>query len=116
MSKKQIKNQKATLKNESGDLAENPVPAGASGKTGLIHYLKAHLLMVGIVRFLALGVLGAGLKYLDEDAQRELAKRAENKGRLGSEPESILNKINPFLPAAAPATTPQLSKEYIYAG
>jgi hypothetical protein len=86
--------------------------------TGWLSYLKANLWLVGIIAFLSLGTLGAGLKYLEEDATRELAKRASNKGNLNNEAEqsSVLNKLNPFLPAALPNPTPQLSKEYIYTG
>lgn len=73
--------------------------------------------MVGIICFLALGVLGAGLLYLDEDSQREIARRANNKGNLNNQKEqSFLNKVNPFLSPPDPTPTPQLSKEYIYAG
>ena len=78
-----------------------------------LRYLKANLWLVGAVGFLALGAMGAGLKYLDEDAQRELARRADKTDRREA---SFLSKINPFLPAAAPVPTPQLAKEYVYAG
>ncbi len=73
-------------------------------------------LAIGIICFLTLGVLGSGLKYLDEDAKREIARRANNKGNLNNQEESFLNKINPFLPTPTPTPTPQLSKEYVYAG
>jgi hypothetical protein len=84
--------------------------------THLLSYLKANALLAGIIGFLALGVLGAGLKYLDEDAQREIARRANNKGNLNNQEQSFLNRVNPFLPTPTPTPTPQLSKEYIYAG
>jgi hypothetical protein len=79
-------------------------------------YLQAHSLMIGIIGFLALGALGAGLKYLDEDARREIARRTGQKGNLNHQEPSFLNQVNPFLPAPTPTPTPQLSKEYIYAG
>jgi hypothetical protein len=86
-------------------------------KIGIIGYLKSRLLLVVIVIFLALGALGSGLKYLDESAQQEIGRRANNKGFLNNqEQQSFLNKFNPFLPTLTPSPTPQLSKEYIYAG
>ncbi len=94
------------------------VHSNSSGRNRLISYLKSNLWMVGIICFLALGVLGAGLKYLDDDAQREITRRADNKGKPNNQQEQsyILNRINPFLPAPTPSPTPQLSKEYLYAG
>jgi hypothetical protein len=86
---------------------------------GLFAYLKTHLWLVGLICFLTLGVLGAGLKYLDDEAQREIARRANQKGKLNNESESFLNKINPFLPNPSPTPTPtplSLSKSYVYAG
>ena len=83
-------------------------------KSGLFGYLKAHWLIVGIVAFLALGALGAGLKYLEEDARRQAAS---GNRQIGSgQNQSLLNSINPFISAPLPSPTPQLSKEYIYAG
>ena len=80
-------------------------------------YLKAHLWLVAAICFLALGALGAGLKYLDESAQAELARRQAVKGNLNNQQDqSFLNRVNPFLPTPTPTPTPQLSKEYIYAG
>lgn len=88
-----------------------------SSKTGLFGYLKSHWWMVAVIAFLSIGVLGAGLKYLDEDAKREINRRANNKGQLNnSEEQSLLSKINPFVPAPLPSPTPHLSKEYINAG
>ena len=98
------------------DSISQSAQADSSSGTGLIAYLKSHLLMVFIISFVMLGVLGAGLKYLDDDAKRELAKRANNKSRLNNTEETFLNKINPFLPSPPPSPTPQLSKEYLYAG
>ncbi len=86
-------------------------------KPGWFVYLKTHLWLVGLLVFLTIGTLGAGLKYLDEDASREIARRANRKGNLNDQrEESLLNKINPFLPPPSPSPSPQLSKEYIYAG
>jgi hypothetical protein len=70
--------------------------------------------MIFIIGISALGALGSGLKYLEQDAIRQLQT---NNGRLQTaEDHSLLNAINPFLPASLPAPTPQLSKEYLYAG
>ena len=44
------------------------VQSDSSAGTGLLSYLKSHLWVVGVISFLTLGVLGAGLKYLDESA------------------------------------------------
>lgn len=87
-----------------------------SSKSGIFAYLKTHLWVVAVIAFVTLGALGAGLKYLDESAQQEITRRAKNKGGLNQQNESFLNKINPFLPNPTPIPTPQLSKEYIYAG
>ena len=84
------------------------------GFTKKIVYLKNHWWAIGLIAFLSLGTLGAGLKYLEEEAGRQM----EN-GRLKTENgknSSLLNRFNPFLPAPTPAPTPQLSKEYFYAG
>jgi len=92
----------------------------ASGKINLFAKLKANWLVVLVISFLSIGALGAGLKYLEDDAKRELARRESHKGKLLTESEkgkeSLLNSINPFLPAPLPNPTPQLSKEYLYAG
>lgn len=80
-------------------------------------YLKSNWLIIGIMAFLSLGALGAGLKYLEEDAKREIVWRESQKGKLTDKSEeSFLNRINPFLPAPLPSPTPQLSKELIYSG
>lgn len=80
-------------------------------------YLKSNWLTVAIIAFLSLGALGAGLKYLEDDAKREIARRESQKGKIVErEEESLLNRINPFLPASLPSPTPQLSKELIYSG
>jgi hypothetical protein len=87
------------------------------GQTGWLIYLKSHWWIIPVIVFLSIGALGAGLKYLDEDAKREIARRESNKGKINNAEEpSMLSRINPFVPAALPSPTPQLSKEYIYAG
>lgn len=73
-------------------------------------------LIVGVIMLITLGSLGAGLKYLEEDARRQMSN-----GQLkadGSQKASLLNSINPFLTNPTPTPTPSLSlsKEYIYAG
>ncbi len=82
--------------------------------------LKTNWLAVIIIAFLTFGALGASLKYLEDSAKREIAKRESNKGKLLTDKEkseeSLLNSINPFLPAPLPNPTPQLSTEYLYSG
>ena len=63
---------------------------------------------IGVIAFLAIGASGAVLKYLDEDAQGQKLLAAKDR--------SAISSINPFVPAALPVATPQLSKDYIYAG
>lgn len=76
--------------------------------TSLLTFLKSNPLIAFIVVFITLGAFGAGLKYLDEDAQRQKHLKAKER--------SALSRINPFLSAPPPSPTPQLSKELIYAG
>ena len=48
--------------------------------------------------------------------RRKPSRRREVATPLNPSQEGFLAKINPFVPAALPSPTPQLSKEYIYAG
>jgi hypothetical protein len=85
----------------------------------LIYYLKTNIWLAAAIAFLSLGALGAGLKYLDEAARREIAKRAASKDSPAAQEESFLNRVNPFLPTFTPTPSPTplpLSKEYVYAG
>lgn len=68
---------------------------------------------IAVCLFLSLATFGAGLKYLEESAreQKLSAKNSSNK-----ENASLLNSINPFVEPPLPTATPQLSKEYVYAG
>jgi hypothetical protein len=70
-------------------------------------------LVVGLVAFISIGALGAGLKYLEESARAEKARLQQNPL---AKTDSVLASVNPFLPPPTPTPTPQLSKEYIYAG
>ena len=74
----------------------------------MLTYLRIHWGVVAIVAFLALGALGAGLKYLDEYAKVQMAKNKKDR--------SMLSSVNPFMPAPPPPPTVQLSKEYVYFG
>ena len=74
-----------------------------------------HWWTFGIIALLSLGVFGAGMKYLDDSAKREKAANVGKSDFEKSEP-SLLSKVNPFVEPPPPAATPQLSKEYIYAG
>jgi hypothetical protein len=69
-------------------------------------------LVVGVIAFLSIGALGAGLKYLEEDARRmESGKRT-----VENREQSLLDSVNPFVTAPPPSPTPQLKVEYIHAG
>mgnify|MGYP003392389895 CR=1 FL=1 len=74
----------------------------------MIEFLRKNVWASVGIGVLSLGVLGAGLKYLEEDAKR-VSSLTVREG-------SLLNSINPFLSSPSPTPTPQLSKEYIYAG
>ncbi len=108
-------NKSRNINIDAESIAQN-TPADSGRKNGVIVYLKGNLWLVGVVGFLAVGTLGATLKYLDEQAQRELTKRLNQRSHIDYQREqSFLNKINPFLPP--PTATPlPTSKEYIYAG
>ncbi len=108
---------------ENSEIREKTDKTAASRKnktTGIIgklklSYLKQHWVAVGIIVFLSLGAFGAGLKYLEDDAKRVMTERS-TASRLNPVNEGFLSKINPFLSAPMPSPTPQLSKEYLYAG
>src|SRR5689334_3515842 len=59
------------------------------GLTRSMRYFRSHLPATLIIAFLSLGALGAVLKYLDEDAQKQK--------QLASKDRSALSAINPFL-------------------
>ena len=86
-----------------------------TGKSTSLTFLKKHWWAVIVIALLSLGALGATLKYLEEDAQRELAKRGKSSPQA-EQKQKWLNSVNPFLPVPSPSPTPQLAKEYIYAG
>ncbi len=69
--------------------------------------------LIGIIAFLSMGVLGAGLKYLEDAARAETSRQKQNPLAKN---ESLLAKVNPFMSVPTPTPTLQLSKEYIYAG
>ncbi len=77
--------------------------------------LKKHWWAVGLIALLSLGAMGAGLKYLEESAKEQNAANANRNNFTKTEP-SLVSKLNPFVEPPLPTATPQLSKEYIYAG
>ncbi len=97
---------------------ESCVPfTNLSSSEKFIKYLKSNWLIILVIGFFCVGAFGAGLKYLEDSAKREIAKREIGKANLlEKQEESLLNSINPFLPAPVPNPTPQLAKEYVYAG
>ena len=88
-----------------------------TNSSGLVAYIKnpLHWWVIGLITLLSLGAMGAGLRYLETDAERELARR-KTATPLNQPQASLLSAVNPFLPNPSPTPTPQLSKEYIYAG
>jgi hypothetical protein len=101
-------------KRERGRIASGPVaaesapPAESEKKAGLFSYLRTHIWASAAIAVLALLGFAGGLKYLEEDAQREMAKNGKDR--------SLISSVNPFMQAPPPVPTPQLSKEYVYAG
>src|SRR5882757_3986277 len=61
---------------------------------------------IAILAFLSMGVLGAGLKYLEDSAREEKANQPQN--FLAKPSDSLLSRLNPFTPAPTPTPTPQL--------
>ena len=101
--------------------SSNPVQddeSSRTNKTRVLSYIKnsSNWWGVAIVVFFAIGAMGAGLKYLDESAQKERAGN-RNASSFSQQNQSFLSKLNPFTTNPTPTPTPlPLSKEYIYAG
>ncbi len=77
--------------------------------------IRSYWWVIALVVLLSLGVLGGGLKYLEESAREETAKQKQNP--LAVREKSLLSQVNPFTPAPTPTPPPlQLSKQYVYAG
>lgn len=74
----------------------------------MIEYFRNHFWAAIAVSVLSLGVLGAGLKYLEQDAAKQNVLKAKER--------SALSAVNPFVTNPSPTPTPQLAKEYVYAG
>jgi spore coat protein A, manganese oxidase len=114
MSKKAV-NKKTPIA-ETADNSQDDFISNYAGSNNFFTKLKSWWILVLIVGLVSLGALGAGLKYLDDDAKREIAKRNAATPLNPIKDESLLNAVNPFLSAPNPTPAPQLSKEYIYAG
>lgn len=67
--------------------------------------------VIFIIAVVGLGVFGTGMSWLEQSAKDEETARK----RSGYSP-SLVGRVNPFLSAPSPTPTPELSKEYIYAG
>ncbi len=99
---------------EASDTAHSIEPSQAS-KAGWRSYIKnsSHWWVIGLIVLLSLGAFGAGLKYLEEAAQKQQAANTTSPNNAKSQNQSWLGSLNPFV---EPTAAPQLSKEYIYAG
>jgi hypothetical protein len=76
--------------------------------------IRKKLPQLMMIVLFALGAFGAGLKYLEEDAARQM--RNGNRKTENIKTRSLLNRLNPFIPHPPPPPPPQLTREYIYAG
>jgi hypothetical protein len=74
----------------------------------LFNYVRTRMWVSVLILILAALTFAGGLKYLEEDVARETG--------IDGTDRSLLSSVNPFTAAPPPAPTPQLSKEYIYAG
>ena len=106
MSKKSIKQKRESVAAANGSNLKE-----TKNKVSWLVDLKKHWWAVAAIVVLSLGAFGAGLKYLEEDASRQMAFSQTT----STKEQTLLNRINPFL-APLPSSTPELSKEYIYAG
>jgi hypothetical protein len=68
---------------------------------------------IAVCLLLALGTFGAGMKYLEDSAREQ---KAGGRNSASGQKASLLSGLNPFAALPTPTATPQLSKEYIYAG
>lgn len=103
--------------------AESVVPAEESEEQqtsnglfqGAIRLVRTHW-VASVIAVLALFTTTAlALKYLDEDAKRKRAASVVG-AHVSKGASSWLDTVNPFTTAPPPSPTPQLSKEYVYAG
>ena len=85
--------------------ANEPQPVGLieEKQKSAFGFLKSHLWLVGLIGLLSLAAFGAALTYFGK-----IGNTANSKDR------SLLSRMNLFAPPPSP--TPQLSKEYVYAG
>ncbi|HMO82380.1 MAG TPA: VCBS repeat-containing protein [Pyrinomonadaceae bacterium] len=105
MSKKKVKS--ANIKpRELGNPTNDAARPGRISKA--FAYLWQRLWLTAVIALVSMGVLGSGLKYMEEDARRQNV--------LAPKDRSLLSAVNPFVTSPSPSPTPQLSKEYIYAG
>ena len=101
------------------DQPEGSAPGNsrATWLTGSITYLRnpAHWWVIGLIALLSLGAMGAGLKYLEDSAKQQKTTNG-NSPQNAAANQSLLSNLNPFVEPPLPTATPQLSKEYVYAG
>ena len=86
--------------------------------TESVAYLRnpAHWWVIGLIALLTLGTFGAGLKYLEDSAQKQKTAKMNSPQNTAAGNESLLNNLNPFVEPPLPSAAPQLSREYVYAG
>ncbi len=109
MSKRKRSGAIGSLQTADADLAiENTSTRDGSAFTRTYRYLRQRLWLVAAMVIVTVGAAGATLKYMQEDAVQQNALRVKER--------SMLSSINPFVLSPSPTPTPQLAKEYIYAG
>jgi len=86
----------------------NGPDSGPNAFGRIARYLRKRIWLTVVVLVVSLGAFGAGLKFLEQDAIQQKTLKPKDR--------SLLSKVNPFLAPPTPTPTPQLSKEYIYAG
>jgi hypothetical protein len=85
---------------------ENHANIGLFQRTAMV--IRTHWIASAIIALTFFTATASTLKFLDDDAKRQRL--------LPAGEHSAISRINPFLAAPPPSPTPQLSKEYIYAG
>ena len=99
-----------SLASEDGTQAGAQASRLQTQRSSFVSYVRTHRLAFAIIALVLFTTTALALKYMDEDAKRQRA------GAQAGKVSSWLNSVNQFASAPLPSPTPQLSKEYVYAG